>query len=91
MSAVWKFQIAWDQPAVEMPDGAKVLTAAVQDQTVCIWALVDPDAPKVRRHFRVYGTGHKHPGDGRYISTVFMGPLVFHVFEHQNQGDSNGG
>ncbi len=79
---IWKFTL---HPgfAVSMPVGAEVLHAAGQGDEVCIWALVDPTAPKERRRFDVYGTGHPMPADpGRYVGTAHLsGPLVFHVFE----------
>jgi hypothetical protein len=49
-----------------------------------VWALVYPDAPKVLRRLRVYGTGqpcelteqHEH-----YVGTVHLGVFVWHVFD----------
>lgn len=69
---------------IEMPKGAKLLSVQGQYATVCIWALVDPDAEKVARCFRMYGTGHpmSHP-ELPYVGTfqVHGGQLVFHLFD----------
>jgi len=54
-------------------------------ETVCLWAMSRTDeAKKVRRMFRIYGTGKpfKDPLDELdYIGTVQTGPFVWHIFE----------
>ena len=80
---IWKF-ILRPNSRVEMPIGAKVLTAHEQRDEICLWAEVDPSAKKETRNFEVFGTGHAMPeGKRRYIGTVHMsgGAFVFHVFE----------
>ena len=62
------------------------LTAYGQrDETVCLWAMSNTDeSRKVRRFFRIYGTGRpieEDPADLDYIGTVQTGPFVWHVFE----------
>jgi hypothetical protein len=84
--SVWKFPIdPFDTITVEMPQGAEVLTAAMQGDTLCLWALVNPDARLVPHRFAVAGTGHtRHDLDhATYISTIQMmgGALVLHVFD----------
>lgn len=86
MPTIWKFPIP-DTGWVEIPEGARVLSAGVQrEQQIVIWAMVDPEAPKVRRLFTVYGTGREIPAYGRnasFVGTVFIGPFVFHVFDQE--------
>lgn len=68
-----------------MPAGASVLCVQIQIATPCLWAIVDAEAPKVERWFRIYGTGHPMNKDshaGNYVGTFQYGPLVFHVFEN---------
>lgn len=76
-----------DVQMVEMPRGAVVLTVQTQQEIPCIWAEVDPDAEKVRRQFRTYGTGHAMDAgpDRLYIGTYQLrgGSLVFHVYTDQ--------
>ena len=73
-----------------MPKGAEILTVQTQNDTPCIWALVDPDSETETRHFEVYGTGHDiHCDMGierKYINTfqIQYGLLVFHLFERIN-------
>ena len=84
---IWKFTLAaTDRQTVEMPDNAQVLSAQMQGETLCLWALVYPDAPKTKREIEVFGTGHPvPPATRRFISTVQMhgGALIFHVFERE--------
>lgn len=56
-------------------------------ETVCLWAMSNTDeSPKVRRMFRVYGTGRpieEDPAELDYIGTVQTGSFVWHVFERK--------
>lgn len=70
--------------AINMPDGAEVLTARKQGDCICVWARVDPAAPAVRREFHLSTTGDTLPPDiGRYLGTAMFygGSFVVHVFE----------
>ena len=68
-----------------MPIGSEVVTVAAQGQSICVWAVVDTEQGVYEeRKFHVYGTGHELPEnheDHIYIGTVFIGHLVFHVYE----------
>lgn len=75
-----------DVATIEMPQGAYVLSAQVQRGDLFIWAMVNPDNPREKRHFRIAGTGHVLEGgssDYLFIDTVQLsdGVLVLHVFE----------
>ncbi len=72
-----------DYVDLDMPSGAEVLTAQMQNGDLCLWAKVDENAPKEKRRFRIAGTGHPLEGKHEYISTVFPynDSLVFHIFE----------
>ena len=80
MKAVWKYPIAGIGHPVKVPCGARFLSAQMQDGSLCVLALVDPDAPLEVRQLLVVGTGQPFPG-GEYIGTVQRGPFVWHVFE----------
>jgi len=85
MRNVWKYKLtANDYIDVEMPKGAEVLTFQIQFDIPCIWCLVDPDAEKESRRFRLAGTGHDIKEDNlKYIGScqVHEGALIFHLFE----------
>lgn len=83
---IWKFPLGIaDYQAVMMPEGAQILTAQYQDDDVlCLWALVDPDAERVQRKIWVYDTGWELPDNpGTWIATVQRDSFVWHVFERE--------
>lgn len=82
MKQVWKFSLPESgDDAIKMPEGAKILTAQMQNGQACMWAEVDPEAPKVTRWFFVIGTGHDYGRRLEYISTFQSPPFVWHLFE----------
>lgn len=97
---IYKYGLEDEVCTVQMPEGAKVLSAHAQNGSVCIWALVDPSKPIVLRTFKVIGTGWKieEPEFGspmtqlEFIGTVLLesGRLVFHVFEEKHGRSSQG-
>lgn len=82
---IWKFEIPTNDYTVELPSIHRVLSAGVQGSSILVWVLVDPkDSKKVKRRLPVYGTGHtilESDENLPLINTVFMGPMVFHVFD----------
>lgn len=84
---IWKYPLdLTDTQNVMMPKSAKILTAQVQGDSLCLWALVNPDAPKQRRKIEILGTVNPAPDvNRRYISTVQMigGSVVWHIFERR--------
>lgn len=69
---------------VDMPSAARILSVQVQHDTLCLWAVIDPEAPVHPRMIRVVATGKTFDNDGAYLGTVQLerGQFVFHVFEH---------
>lgn len=82
--SIWKFALPMSG-GVEMPKGSIVLSVAMQHGQPHVWALVDPQAPLVRRDLRVYGTGWGMPDEpvGAFRGTFLVndGQFVFHVFD----------
>lgn len=74
-----------DLQVVQMPAGAKILSVASQNGTLCLWAMVVPHARLTDRRIEIIGTGYPIPeGTGIYrnfIGTVPIIPFVWHVFE----------
>lgn len=77
MKTVYKYPTG----EIQIPKGAKVLTAEIQNEKVCIWAEVDTEQVLEHRTFHVYGTGHLIPEQACYVSTVFDGAFVWHIYE----------
>ena len=69
---------------VVLPLGAQILCIKMQNDELCMWALVDPDQTynEVVK-IRCAGTGHEITEDVEYIDTVMLldGELVFHFFK----------
>lgn len=84
--AIWKYPLNGPTPVLEMPEAATVLHVGTQNDRPYLWAIGSPTAPKEKRAFHVYGTGH--PIDlvnapSRHVGTFFIdnGAYVFHVFD----------
>ena len=85
---IWKFTLSSSAPTIEMPADARILSVQSQFGDVCLWAMVDPDATKAVRQFRIFGTGQpisepERPKRLSFIGTVQVsgGQFVWHVFE----------
>lgn len=92
MKSVYKYPIP-NHGGIEMPVGAKILSVHAQNDSVCLWALVDPSRPPVSRAFRVFGTGHPIGNDLAerlsFVGTALLeaGSFVVHVFEKMPEPD----
>jgi len=81
---IWKYEIGEeDSLGIEMPKDAKILSFQYQENTPCIWALVDHHAEKTLRRFQIVGTGEPYEWytGHNYIQTAQQGPFVWHLFE----------
>lgn len=87
--AIWKFALRPWSIFVDLPRGAELLSAGAQDHDVVVWAVVDPDAPKVKRKLAAVPTGPAIPPglrDTEFVATVQMvDGLVFHVLDGGEQ------
>lgn len=86
MKTIYKYTLTTEEmQKIELPEGAEILSVLSQNEEVCMWAMVNPDADKVIRTFAVIGTGWRLITEAnlKYIGTVQLngGKLVFHVFE----------
>lgn len=70
---------------IEFPAGAKILSVANQNGTICLWASIlnpDADAATRRRAIEIIGTGDQvSKADRTFIGTVLMDGYVWHIFE----------
>ena len=82
---VWKFPIPiTDYMTLNIPKGAVLLTCVtLSHRDLALYALVDPEAPLEKRHFRLAGTGHDIEEAVHFIGTFVLleGRLVYHLFE----------
>lgn len=85
---IWKYQLhITDSQTLRLPVGHEILSVQSQNDTACLWALIDPnEIEKEDVIIEMFGTGNPIVyGMGisrRYISTFQMygGSLVFHAF-----------
>lgn len=82
MKVIYKYNL---KPTVLLPKDALILKVAMQNDGLYIWAIIDPnEKTHIEREFQVVATGD--PFDYNrlkytFIDTVFDGPLVWHIFE----------
>lgn len=87
MKTVYKYQLTiTNRQTVVMPGAksAKLLSVQMQNNIVCLWALVNTDLPNEKIQISIVGTGHPIEHDNvQYIDTFQMVArgLVFHVFK----------
>lgn len=87
MTRIFKYAVPFigDEVEVMMPEGARVLSVALQLSRPQIWAAVDDEAKAAPRRFRWVETGAP-AGDlarAAFVGTVLLsgGSRVFHLFE----------
>jgi len=83
---IWKYELPFPETQLQMPMGAQVLDVQVQNDTPCIWALVDQKLKLEIRKFKFFGTGHEIDSfitKQNYVGTFQLreGLLIFHLFE----------
>lgn len=83
---IYKYELEIiDKQTLQLPDNSTILSIGNQQGTLCLWALVNPQSPLVRRHIRIVGTGHPLSTlNLTYLGTVVMNLFVGHVFEDES-------
>lgn len=89
MKTIYKYQIKIEaSQEVVMTKSSEILTAQIQNDVVCIWAIVDPNEISTeKRNIEIFGTGQligeDLEPDLKYISTVQTNGTgyVWHIFE----------
>jgi hypothetical protein len=87
MNTIYKYPISTAAAftIIDVPKGAVFIHVAEQFGTICLWAMVDSEAPLIKRQIRVIGTGL--PADDvkidNYIGSILVlkGTYVFHIFD----------
>lgn len=92
MKTIFKYEldIAAAQE-VTLPSDATIMDVQFQGETLCLWALVDPDSEPKKRIFKIYGTGWTVdcPGVLTHVATVQKRGYVWHLFERIESGESD--
>lgn len=81
MKSIYKYQLE-PQELTTLTLRGDVLSAGVQGDDIMVWAVHDDAAPQRLVRVNVMGTGHQFVDapESSFVGTVFLGPLVFHVF-----------
>lgn len=62
-------------------EGMLPLHVGCQNDSVCLWAEVDTNAPEVAIAFQIVGTGMSLPSDNySYVGTALVQSFVWHVY-----------
>jgi len=84
-NTIWKYPLdVIDTQVILMPEGAEILSVAIQRDIPCVWVKVDQNAKLQPRDIHIRGTGHPLYGyEGKFIGSFQLdgGAFVFHVFE----------
>lgn len=80
MRKIFKYQFV-SGGRIEIPKNAEIVHVEEQDGVLCMWAIVNPDAPKETRTFCIRGTGHPIDESLKYVKTWQAPPFVWHLFE----------
>jgi len=84
MKSIYKYRLEPRDEIVLLLRG-NILSAGVQGDDIMVWAVYDDDAEPRDVRVSVMGTGHDfvNAPESAFVGTVFMGPLVFHVFAEE--------
>lgn len=85
MKRVYKYEIDKSIEKISMPFGAKILSAQIQKDKICLWAEVDTENETTQRAFIIFGTGHDinfKNDEISYLATVQQGIFVWHIYEY---------
>ena len=96
VKTIYKYVIPFrgGEVSVQIPKDAVLLKSGFQvvvtTPILCVWALVDPNAEKEERRFRIHETGHTLPDDSvavgaaigefEYWETLIERDFVWHIF-----------
>lgn len=81
---IWRFELNSPDVTINMPRGATPMHVGFQvraPHALCVWVLVDADAPAEPFPFLTVATGQRIPDDAEYVGTAQepMTGLVWHV------------
>ena len=84
MKTIWKYPIkVTDYQTIEIPKYSEIIDVQVQDETPCVWVLVNPENGNMIKGLRIFGTGHEidPEEDFYYVGTFQLHEGVCHLFE----------
>ena len=86
MKTIWKFKLElMTSQTLKMPHAHRILRVSTQfpdDDTMFLWAEVEPKTLLIPVDLRIVGTGHDVPEDHEYVGSCITqgGAFVWHVY-----------
>ena len=82
MKRVWKYPLKFRRnQELTLKRKSQILSVQFQEETLCLWALVEPDEIDALCKIHIIGTGFEIKENlDYYIGTVQQGVYVWHVF-----------
>jgi hypothetical protein len=80
---IYKYPFAIEsKTSISVPSGHVVMHVGLDPAGVpCVWALVEPEAPKIDIAIWVVGTGHDVPEEAcRHVGSFVQSAFVWHIF-----------
>jgi len=81
---MWKYSLELcERQTIEVQKGANILSCQLQESKICVWGIVNPEAPTESRDFYIVATGVPITlkETARFVGTVQIAEAVLHVFE----------
>lgn len=84
MKTIYKYPInlTTEKQRLCLPENSQLLSVQMQNEKLCVWALIDESQPMSMVRFHIFGTGDNLPDDlnAVFLGTVQDGIYVWHVF-----------
>ena len=84
---IYKYEISiFKKTTIEVSFSGRVVHCGSQNNTPCLWILVDTDPNDfaIKRTFEIVGTGWETPDNYNYVGTYQQGEFVWHIMEVEN-------
>ena len=85
MKRILKYKLdITDYQKLPLGKNAQILAVQIQNEEICLWAIVEIGCAPHDVIIRMFGTGHEMSKDDlRYIGTIqqWNGKLIWHVFK----------
>jgi len=83
MRTIWKYELNPGRNNIELPAEFIALSVQIQNNTPCLWCLVETENILVNRFFYVFSTGGHIDSELnlKFIGTFQSTWMVFHLFE----------
>lgn len=66
---------------IQIPEDHIILDIQIQNNVICLWAIVNKESSIINLYFHVYGTGFDIYNENlTHIKTIQHGIFVWHIF-----------